>query len=1052
MSVVLHRTRLFRRLDDARGSPIIWIVGPPGIGKTTLVASYLQTRKVRPLWYQVDERDADIATLFHYLSVACQQIAPRYRELLPNLTPEYLLGLPVFTRRFFEALYGRLRPPTVVVLDNYQDVPPTSQFHEIMEAGLAEVPQGLSVIIMSRAAPPPSLARLQAARTMEVLEEEELRLREKEAAAIVQLLTKHRGYRLSVSQVTRLHHRTNGWVAGLVLLLAQRKNGNREHESEVHHTPELVFDYLAKEVMKGLKPEVQEFLLKTAVFPSMTAAMADRLTSMTSAEDVLAELVKARLFVEERRQPQRVYQFHPLFRDCLLFLAQTRYSREQLADIRGAAAQVLEDAGRIEEAIQLFQQTGQTAEQVRLILTAAPGLLAQGRAKTVEGWIRSLPSHVVDQMPWLLFWLGSARFPFDPAEAQQCFERAFQSFQAQHDFAGTLLAWSGVVESILFSWHDFRRLDPWIDLIPIVFPPDHSSVQPDIEVRVVCSIFTALLWRRTHPPLIEPWTERMWALLRASSEVNQIALISFSLTTYYTWMGDMPKASSCIALGKELLRSRPLPPLAHIHFNLAESYIALFTGDIELANRLVMEGKKIRQDSGVAILDAPLLGMEIYIQLAKGDVAAAEKVLEDMQIPLMGTVQASFYAYQAGAAAIWKGDVVRALEHIHSALQMVVSVGWPWLEAACWLASAQLWHEAGDRDEAVRRLDSAKILCNGIRSKALEFALSITEAKFAFDERREQEGLTCLKRAFAIGRALNLIDQPWLRPTVMAQLCMKALEAGLERDYVHRLVRKRRLVPDPPPVSIDGWPWTVTITTLGTFRLTVDDEPVVSTGKAQRRPLAFLKALIAHGGEDIVEGQITDALWPDAEGDMGHQACATTLHRLRRLLGHDRVVQLKEGKFSLHPSLTWVDAWSFERLVTAAEHVKPIEDHVRSTALYEQAFALYQGCFLAEEPDESWATATRDRLRHTYIRLVRRLLHEEEHQGRQDQGISYLQQALRIEPLVEEFYQLLMSRLYDIGQCAEALAVYDQCRAVLAAALHETPSQETESIRRTLMS
>ncbi len=1047
--IVLQRTRLFRRLDHARKSPIIWISGPPGIGKTTLVASYLRVRKIRPLWYQVDERDADIATLFHYLSMACQHAVPRYRQPLPNLTPEYLLGLPAFTRRFFEALYGRLRPPMMMVFDNYQEVPHTAQFHEIVEAGLTEVPQGISVIIISRTAPPPPLARLQAGRAIEVLDEQELRLTEKETAATVDLLTKSRGYRLSARQVHQLHHRTAGWVAGLVLLLAQTKNGQTENNADAEATPEIVFDYLAKEVMKGLQPEVQEFLLKTSIFSSMTAAMAGQLLDLRPAENILTELIKSRLFIEERGQQERVYQFHPLFRDFLSFQAQKVYSGEQLTDLRTAAARVLENVDRIEEAIELYQRADQTEEQVRLILTAAPGLLAQGRAKIMELWIRSLPQTVIDETHWLLFWLGSARFPFDPGEAGQLFDQAFQIFQTQQDPAGTLLAWSGVVESILFSWHDFRRLDPWIDLIPIIFPPGHGSVPPEIEARVICSIFAALLWRRTHPPLIEPWVERMWTLLRTSNDVNQIALISFSLTTYYSWMGNMVKASSCINLGKELAHSKPLPPLAQIHFNLAESYVAWFTGEIEFAHRMVREGKTISQDTGVAILEAPLLGMEIYILLGKGDVAAAEKVLTDMQSPLMGTVQAAFYAYQAGAVAIWKGDVAQATNHIDKALQMVIGVGWPFIEACCWIASAQLCHEAGDRDEAARRLDSAKVLCNGIQSQALDFVLLVTEAKFAFDERREQEGLACLKQAFAIGRMLNLIEAPWLRPTVMAQLCVKALEAGIERDYVHRLVHKRRLVPDPPPVSVEAWPWTVTITTLGTFQLVVDDEPVLFSGKAQRRPLALLKVLIAHSGQDVAESQITDALWPDAEGDMGHQACATTVHRLRRLLRHDGIVQLKEGKFSLHPSLTWIDAWSFDRLLTAAENVTPAED--RAIPFCEPAFALYQGSFLAQEMDDPWAMAARDRLRRQYIGLGSRLVLHEEHQGCRDQAVRYLQQALRVEPLVESFYQLLMTLLSEMGRRAEARAVYDQCRTVLAAALHESPSEETESIHRTLM-
>src|SRR5262245_45941077 len=44
---VLERTRLFRSLDRAIRNPITWIVGPPGAGKTTPVASYLKARRRR---------------------------------------------------------------------------------------------------------------------------------------------------------------------------------------------------------------------------------------------------------------------------------------------------------------------------------------------------------------------------------------------------------------------------------------------------------------------------------------------------------------------------------------------------------------------------------------------------------------------------------------------------------------------------------------------------------------------------------------------------------------------------------------------------------------------------------------------------------------------------------------------------------------------------------------------------------------------------------------------------------------------------------------------
>jgi LuxR family maltose regulon positive regulatory protein len=39
---VIPRTRLFGLLDNLRERPVIWVCGPAGCGKTTLVGSYLE--------------------------------------------------------------------------------------------------------------------------------------------------------------------------------------------------------------------------------------------------------------------------------------------------------------------------------------------------------------------------------------------------------------------------------------------------------------------------------------------------------------------------------------------------------------------------------------------------------------------------------------------------------------------------------------------------------------------------------------------------------------------------------------------------------------------------------------------------------------------------------------------------------------------------------------------------------------------------------------------------------------------------------------------------
>jgi hypothetical protein len=59
----------------------------------------------------------------------------------------------------------------------------------------------------------------------------------------------------------------------------------------------------------------------------------------------------------------------------------------------------------------------------------------------------------------------------------------------------------------------------------------------------------------------------------------------------------------------------------------------------------------------------------------------------------------------------------------------------------------------------------------------------------------------------AFGRAKGLMNMEGWLPSVMTELCLKALDSGIEVEYVKNLIRKRGLVPDTPPFECEDWPW-----------------------------------------------------------------------------------------------------------------------------------------------------------------------------------------------------------------------------------------------------
>src|SRR5262249_13068136 len=147
--------------------------------------------------------------------------APRRRQTLPLLTPEYRQGLSTFTRRFFRELYGRLKVPFALVFDNYQEVPVESPLHEVMREALAELPKESRAVFISRSEPGPAFARLLVQRAMQILDWPQLKLTPTEASGLIRKLSPGRWSRNSIE---RLHTATDGWAAGLVLSVEQLRN------------------------------------------------------------------------------------------------------------------------------------------------------------------------------------------------------------------------------------------------------------------------------------------------------------------------------------------------------------------------------------------------------------------------------------------------------------------------------------------------------------------------------------------------------------------------------------------------------------------------------------------------------------------------------------------------------------------------------------------------------------------------------------------------------------------------------------------------------------
>jgi ATP/maltotriose-dependent transcriptional regulator MalT/DNA-binding SARP family transcriptional activator len=1023
---------------------VIWISGPAGSGKTTLVSSYLDTNKIPCLWYQIDEGDSDIATFFSYMGMAAKKAAPRRRTPLPLFTPEYLQGISTFTLRYFENLFSRFKAPYVLVFDNYHSVHADSHFHSMISDGVSTIPDGMNVIIISRHDIPPALSRLHANALIKMLGWDDLRLRLEESDGIVRLRSEGKTPK---EMIRRLHDATDGWAVGLVLMLESLKRGI-EPRLLGKLTPGEIVDYFGSELFDKTDEEMQDFLLKTAFFPKMTAKMAEELTGIPNADKILSTLNRDNNFTEKHYSAEPVYQYHPLLRQFLITRAKETFSHDTLSTLLHRAALLLEEAGQTEDAISLFRDLGDWGQMTQIIMKQAPSMLEQGRYRPFEEWLDSLPKETLKNDPWLLYWKGTSRVPFDPSLAQPYFEQAFEKFRVQGNLPGALLAWSDVVYSIIYRFEHYSPLDRWIQLFPELPENPEKVIPPEVWAHVVSSMFTALTYRHPGHSETEKWIKHAESIVQRPGVPVVKAQILLQLVHWYMMMGNFEQSSINVRLLQHLTQSKGALPFVIIMTRLAEAMHYGFTGDHERCLDAVSEGVKTSERTGILLLNYVLLAHGVSSCQNLGDHEAAQSMLEKIASSAdhLRPYEKGLYKLVQARQFLLRSELGAAATQVELALKTNVDIGTYDPICLTYLLAAQVIHRTGKHREAWDYLHEAFLIAESVKSKGLKYYGFMIEAHFYFEKGDEASGLISLRKALAIGKEQGFLNTFVDQPAVTAKLCIKALEEEIEVPYVQDIIRKRRLIPEELPLHLENWPWPLKIFTLGRFELLRDGKPLGLSRKTQEKPLSMLKALIALGGKEVKEDDLADLLWPEADGDSAHHSFEMTLYRLRTLLGHPEAVLFRERHLTLNQNYCWVDAWGFERTLEEVGGRRTEGMIETAAAKLQKAIEMYRGPFLAGETEEPWAISLGERLRRKFLRSVITLGQFWDESGKYEKALDCYERGLEVDDLAEELYKRLMVCYQRLGRKAEALSVYNRCKKTLAAVLGIEPSPQTQSL------
>jgi predicted ATPase/DNA-binding SARP family transcriptional activator len=233
---------------------------------------------------------------------------------------------------------------------------------------------------------------------------------------------------------------------------------------------------------------------------------------------------------------------------------------------------------------------------------------------------------------------------------------------------------------------------------------------------------------------------------------------------------------------------------------------------------------------------------------------------------------------------------------------------------------------------------------------------------------------------------------------------------------------------------------------LGPLEVRDGSGPVRVPGAKER---ALLADLLVNAGRVVSADRLVEDLWGEDPPGNPANTLQGRVSALRRALGPagSGLVVTRPPGYALEAGPEAVDAARFERLVAEAEAAAP----PAAARLLEAALALWRGPALAEFADQPWAQAEAARLEELRLAATEALAELRLAAGGHAGLVGELEALVAANPTRERPRGQLMVALYRSGRQADALAVYQRTREVLAEELGIDPSPELQRLHQRIL-
>ena len=961
----LNRQRVHDRLAGVWNHGLGLVVAPAGSGKTTLLARFAAASPDPVAWYRAESRDESEAALLAHLEAA-------FAMILPGIGRGWT-SVEEASTALEQVAAGRI----LLVIDDLHVLESTPA-EQALERFVDYLPAALAVLIGSRTEPAFNLSRRRVSGGLLEVGPDDLRFRSWEVERLFRDF-----YEVAVGpeELARLARRTEGWAAGLQLFhlatIGKSADERRRILAGLGSSSRMVREYLSRNVLAELPPELRTFLVNTCVLGVLSGPLCDQLLGRSDGARTLAELERRRVFTIAL--DDSTYRYHEVLRGHLegVLLEEQGEAAVRAANLR--AAELLEAADALPEALVAYCRA-EAWEAAERLVAREGRQLAAGSAP----WLDVLPAATLRHDPWLV--LAAARRHRAEgrwAEAVEAYQRAELGF--------------GAAASAQACRRERLAIVPWLE---------SSPGQP------------------------ADWSGRLRAVvgrdpLAATRDPNEAGTGGLDQR-----FGDDPGGPVRARLVRGLASLAGGWPIAA--GELLDPAGATLAGEPALAAAMFLgrgAARLIAADpAGIDDLEAGIAGAETagWGWLARLGRSLLAQATSDAPPPAAPDDESD--AWAAGLGTLLRSwlrpDEPAAFDALAGVAARSAALGSPVLEGWALALRAFVASRAG-RPETGGAIVVAEAAAR--RGAVIEVRYLIEQALAIADLERADFHLA---RSAETGRRTGLSSPPI--PVAAVPLVLDEAVTGTGRTP---RTEPRRQAPASAPISGPGPAGSVSIDLFGGFGLRVDGAEVDLAGIKPRARLV-LHLLSLAGGAPVHREALLAALWPDTDPETAARLLHVAISSLRTALepgtprGGAGLIRREGDAYRLGlPAGSEIDLVVFEALLVAAAGSQQAGDPDAAADALRRALERYRGDLLPEDGPAEWLVDARDRARLAAVGAARTLAEVRLKDGDHAAAIRACLRGLSVDRYDDALWRLQVEahdRAGDLSAAHRARRGYEQ--------------------------